>query len=218
MTRSKWLSDDLQAYVLAHSAQPDPLLNLLAVETAESFPASAGMQIGSDQGIFMTILTRAIGARRALEIGTFTGYSSICIARGLSDGGMLTCCDISEEWAEVARRYWQMANVDDRIELYLRPALETLREFPDSELFDIVFIDAYKDDYLCYWDEVVPRVQPNGVILVDNTLYDGLVVDPESEHPDVPAVKAFNDYAVKDDRVELVILPIGDGLTMARKR
>jgi caffeoyl-CoA O-methyltransferase len=216
MTRSKWLSDDLQAYVLAHSAQPDPLLNLLAVETAESFPASAGMQIGSDQG--MTILTRAIGARRALEIGTFTGYSSICIARGLSDGGMLTCCDISEEWTAVARRYWQMANVDDRIELYLRPALETLREFPDSELFDIVFIDAYKDDYLCYWDEVVPRVQPNGVILVDNTLYDGLVVDPESEHPDVPAVKAFNDYAVKDDRVELVLLPIGDGLTMARKR
>ena len=131
---------------------------------------------------------------------------------------MLTCCDISEEWTSVARRYWQMANVDDRIELYLRPALETLRNLPACELFDIAFIDADKDDYLSYWDGVVPRMQPNGVILVDNTLYDGLVLDPDSDHPDVPGVKAFNDYAVKDDRVELVLLPIGDGLTMARKR
>jgi caffeoyl-CoA O-methyltransferase len=218
VTRNKWLNPDLEAYVLAHSAQPDPLLSLLAAETAESFPAAASMQIGSDQGTFLTTLTRAIGAGRAVEVGTFTGYSSICIARGLADGGKLTCCDISEEWASVARRYWQMANVDDRIELYLRPALETLRELPANELLDIAFIDANKDGYVNYWNEIVPRMRTDGVILVDNTLYDGLVLDPDSDHPDVPGVKAFNDYAVTDDRVEVVLLSIGDGLTMARKR
>src|SRR5580700_5216307 len=134
-SRSEWLSAELEDYVLAHSAQPDGLLRQLAAETASSFPDAAGMQIGAEQGTFMTMLTRLAGARRALEIGTFTGYSSICIARGLADGGSLTCCDVSDEWTSVARRYWQLAGVADRIDLQLRPAAETLAALPEDVRF-----------------------------------------------------------------------------------
>ncbi len=143
-----------------------------------AFPDDAGMQIGPEQGTFMTLLTQLTGARRALEIGTFTGYSSICIARGLADGGKLTCCDVSDEWTSVARKYWDLAGLADRIDLQLRPAVETLRSMPAGETFDIAFIDADKTGYVSYWDEVVPRIRPGGVILVDNTLSHGRVVDP----------------------------------------
>jgi caffeoyl-CoA O-methyltransferase len=216
--RSDWLSPELEDYLVAHGAQPDSVLSELADETASTFPDAAGMQIGPEQGAFMTLLTRLIGASRALEIGTFTGYSSICIARGLADGGKLTCCDISEKWTSVARRYWQLAGLDDRIDLQLRPALDTLREMPASESFDIAFIDADKGGYVSYWDAVMPRMRPGGVILVDNTLYSGRVIDPASTDANVQAIREFNDHAVADERVELVLLPVGDGLTLARKR
>jgi caffeoyl-CoA O-methyltransferase len=216
--RSEWLSAELADYVQAHSSQPDEVLSSLAAETTTSFPAAAGMQIGPDQGIFMTLLTRITGARRALEIGTFTGYSSICIARGLPSGGKLICCDVSEEWTSVARRYWQEAGVADKIELRLAPAVQTLREMPASESFDIAFIDADKRSYISYWDEVVPRMRPGGVILVDNTLWDGYVADPDYTDDQVELIRKFNDHAADDDRVEMVLLAIGDGLTLARKR
>jgi caffeoyl-CoA O-methyltransferase len=216
--RSEWLSDALEDYVVAHSTQADELLGKLAEETASSFPDAAVMQIGPDQGVFMTMLTRVVGARRALEIGTFTGYSSICIARGLADGGMLTCCDISEEWTSLARRYWQLAGVADRIDLRLRPAAETLSELPADERFDLAFIDADKSGYIGYWDAVLPRMRPGGVILVDNTLADGRVVDATTTRANVAAIKAFNDHAAADPRVDLVLVTIGDGLTIARKR
>lgn len=215
--RSEQLSEELQDYLIAHSAPPDDVLNQLAAETAASFPHSAGMQIGPEQGTFMTLLTELIGARRALEIGTFTGYSSICIARGLADGGKLTCCDVSDEWTSVARRYWQLAEVADRIELELGPAAQTLRAMPPAETFDIAFIDADKTGYVTYWDEVVPRIRPGGVILIDNTLSHGRVIDPDTTDKNVLGIRAFNDHAAADDRVVLVLLPIGDGLTMARK-
>jgi caffeoyl-CoA O-methyltransferase len=216
--RSEWLSPELEDYLVAHGTQPDSVLSKLAAETASEFPDAAGMQIGPEQGTFMTMLTRLSGARRALEIGTFTGYSSICIARGLADGGKLTCCDISEEWTSVARRYWQLAGLEDRIELRLRPAVETLREMPAGDSFDIAFIDADKGGYISYWDQVVPRIRPGGLIMVDNTLFSGRVTDPASPDANVQAVMAFNDHAAADDRVEVVILSVGDGLTLARRR
>lgn len=216
--RTEQLSEDLHNYLVAHSAAPDDVLTELAAETAARFPAAAGMQIGPEQGTFMTLLTQLTGASRALEIGTFTGYSAICIARGLTTDGALTCCDVSDEWTSVARKYWEAAGVADRIRLELRPALETLRAMPASERFDIAFIDADKTGYIGYWDEVVPRMRPGGIILVDNTLSHGRVIDPAATDEDVAGIRAFNDHAVADERVVLVLLPIGDGLTMARKK
>lgn len=216
--RSEQLSDELQDYVIAHSAAPDEALSQLAAETADTFPADAGMQIGPDQGTFMTLLTQLVGATRALEIGTFTGYSSICLARGLAAGGKLTCCDVSDEWTSVARRYWQLAGVADRIELKLGPAEATLRALPPGEMFDIAFIDADKTGYVGYWDQVVPRIRQGGVILVDNTLSHGRVIEPDADDKNVQGIRAFNDHAAADNRVVLVLLPIGDGLTMARKK
>ena len=216
--RSEQLSEELQDYTVAHSAAPDAVLSQLASETAAAFPDAAVMQIGPEQGTFMTLLTQLTGASRALEIGTFTGYSSICLARGLADGGKLTCCDISDEWTSVARRYWDLAGVADRIELQLRPAVETLRAMPATESFDIAFIDADKTGYVSYWDEIVPRIRPGGIILVDNTLQGGAVADPAATGPQVTGMRAFNDHAAADARVDLVLLPVGDGLTLARRR
>jgi caffeoyl-CoA O-methyltransferase len=216
--RSEQLTEELHAYLVEHSAQPDDVLNRLAAETASSFPDAAGMQIGPEQGTFMTLVSQLIGARRALEIGTFTGYSAICIARGLVPDGKLTCCDVSEEWTSVARRYWKLAGLESRIELKLEPAAEMLRSMPADESIDLAFIDADKTGYTGYWDEVVPRIRPGGVILVDNTLSHGRVIDPASTDPNVQGIRDFNDHAAADSRVELVLLPIGDGLTLARKR
>ncbi len=215
--RSELVSEDLQEYLVGHSAAVDPVLTELAAETASRFPDAAGMQIGPEQGTFMTILTQLTGASHALEIGTFTGYSAICVARGLAEGGRLTCCDVSEEWTSVARKYWQRAGLADRIDLQLRPALETLRALPATQAFDIVFIDADKTGYVSYWDEVVPRMRPGGVILIDNTLSHGRVIDAASQDANVQGIRAFNDHAAADDRVMLVMLPVGDGLTLARK-
>src|SRR5215472_6889277 len=189
--RSEQLSEELHNYLVAHSAAPDDVLTQLAEETAARFPDAAGMQIGPEQGTFMTLLTQLTGAKRALEIGTFTGYSAICIARGLTTGGTLTCCDVSEEWTAVARKYWDLAGMADRIRLELRPALETLRAMPASERFDVAFIDADKTGYVSYWDEVVPRIRAGGIILVDNTLSHGRVIDTASTSEDVAGIRAF---------------------------
>jgi caffeoyl-CoA O-methyltransferase len=216
--RSMPLTPELYDYLVAHSTERGPVLGQLAAETMSRFPASAGMQIGPEQGTFMTLLTQLVGASRALEIGTFTGYSAICIARGLPASGNLTCCDVSEEWTSVARKYWELAGVSDRIDLQLRPALETLKAMPAAETFDLAFIDADKTGYVSYWDEVVPRIRPGGAILVDNTLSHGRVIDPAADEANVQGIRDFNDHAAADARVTLVLLPIGDGLTLARKR
>ena len=210
------LTDDLHDYVLAHSSPEDAVLARLAAETARDHPAAAVMQIGADQGALMTLLASAVSPRLAVEVGTFTGYSSICLARGLAPGGRLICCDISEEWTSVARRYWQDAGLADRIELRLGPALDTLRALPPGPDIDLSFIDAHKPEYVGYWEEIVPRTRPGGLILADNTLWDGEVVRPENETARL--VAAFNDHVAADDRVEQVMLPVGDGLTLARRK
>src|ERR1700761_155875 len=216
--RSEQISLHLNAYLNAHSSPPDAVLRELANETADLFPNQADLPIAPEQGTFMTLITQLAGARSAIEIGTFTGYSSICIARGLAPGGTLMCCDISEEFTSVARKYWEKAGLADRIELRLAPALQTLRSLPDEELFDLAFIDADKEGYLGYWREVVPRVRSGGLIMVDNTFSHGRVIDAGNDNPLVIAVRDFNDHAAADDRVDLVIVPIGDGLTLARQR
>jgi caffeoyl-CoA O-methyltransferase len=216
--RSEQLSEALQDYVVAHSAPRDEVLEDLAAETLRRFGDDAGMQIGSEQGTFMTMLAQLAGATSAVEVGTFTGYSAICVARGLGDGGSLLCCDVSEEWTSVAREYWKRAGLSDRIELRLAPAAETLRALPAGTSFDLAFIDADKTGYVEYWDLIVPMIRPGGLVLVDNTLSHGRVVDPAVTEPNVEGIRRFNLHALADDRVELVLLPIGDGLTLARKR
>ena len=216
--RSEHLSQELHEYAEAHSTRPEAVLRDLAAETAARFGHDAGMQIGPDQGTFMTLLARLTRAASAVEVGTFTGYSAICIARGLAGGGRLLCCDVSEEWTSVAREYWKRAGVADKIDLRLGPAAQTLRDLPAGTSFDYAFIDADKTGYVEYWDLVVPLIRPGGLILVDNTLSHGRVVDPRNQDDSVQGIRRFNDRARADVRVDLVLLPIGDGLTLARKR
>jgi predicted O-methyltransferase YrrM len=214
---SEHLRPNLHEYLVAHATPPDALLRDLIAETAERFPGNVVYQIGPEQGTFMTMLAGVMGARQAIEIGTFTGYSSICLARGLAKGGTLICCDISEEFTSVARAYWQKAGLADRIELRLGPALDTLRALPGGAAFDLAFIDADKQGYRGYWHELVPRMRPGGLILVDNTLLHGRIF-AASPDPDALAIREFNAYVRTDDRVDLVMLPVGDGLTVARVR
>ena len=214
---SEHLSPGLPDYLVGHSTPPDALLRDLISDTAERFPGNVVYQIGPEQGTFMTMLAGLMDARHAIEVGTFTGYSSICLARGMAADGKLICCDVSEEWTSLARAYWQKAGLADRIELRLGPALDTLRALPAGESFDLAFIDADKTGYASYWEEIVPRVRPGGLILVDNTLLHGRIFLPEPD-PDALAIRQFNELALADDRVVLALLPVGDGLTVARRK
>ncbi|WP_344240858.1 O-methyltransferase [Actinocorallia libanotica] len=204
-------------YVLAHCTPADEVLRELAVETSAALPARAGMQISHDQGTLLTLLVRLSGARRAVEVGVFTGYSSICIARGLpSDGGLLAL-DVSEEWTAVARRYWERAGVADRIDLRLGPAAESLRALPREPLFDFGFIDADKGGYPVYYEELLARLRPGGLLALDNVLRGGRVLDPGARGAEDLAVKELNDRIAADPRVTSVMLPLRDGITLARK-
>jgi caffeoyl-CoA O-methyltransferase len=209
------LTPELHAYLLDHSTPPDDITAELIAETRAALPNNATMQVAPEQAAFLRILTAVAGVRRAVEVGTFTGLSSLSIARGLADGGQLTCFDISEQYTDIARRYWKRAGVDDRIELRIGPAAERLTELPVEPHLDLVFIDADKESYPAYWNALVPRTKKGGLLLVDNTLWSGRVVHPQSASDQ--AIVDFNDLVLADSRVEMVILPIADGLTMARK-
>jgi caffeoyl-CoA O-methyltransferase len=215
--KSFLLSSELADYLVAHGSPPDAVQEALIEETA-ALGAVAGMQISPEQGAFLTVLTRLLGARNAIEIGTFTGYSALCIARGLPDDGRLICCDVSEEWTSVGRKAWASAGVADRIDLRIAPALDTLGALPTGETFDLAFIDADKPNYANYYEALVPRMRVNGAILVDNVLWDGRVVQADADDDNTVAIRAFNDLVAADPRVETVMLPIADGLTIARKR
>jgi caffeoyl-CoA O-methyltransferase len=172
------------------------------------------MQIAPEQGALLTVLTRLIGARRAIELGTFTGYSALAIARGLPPDGSLLCCDISEEWTTIARRYWARAGIGHLIDLRLGPAIETLRSLSPEPAFDLAFIDADKESYRTYFEELLRLVRPGGVILADNVLRAGRVLDPPDRA--TAAIDEFNKIVSTDPRVECVLLPIGDGLSLIR--
>lgn len=219
MTReSLGVSSQLQQYIVDHGAAPDELMRQLAAETHSVLPDRAGMQIGSDQFFLMNLLVRIVGAKTAVEVGTFTGMSSLAILRGLPDDGKLTCFDISEQYTSIARQYWERDGQSDKVELRIGDARKGLSELPTDPTLDFVFIDADKGGYIEYWEELVPRVRSGGVITVDNVLWSGRVVDPSETDANTEAVRAFNDHANADTRVEQMILPIGDGLTLARKR
>jgi caffeoyl-CoA O-methyltransferase len=210
------LNPEINDYLLAHSEPADEVLRDLAEETHRELGGRAAMQISHDEGELLTMLVRLTGARRAVEVGTFTGYSSICIARGLPDDGHLLCCDVSEEWTAIARRYWERAGLTDRIELRIAPALETLKGLPTGRDLDFAFIDADKTGYASYFEEIVPRVRPGGLIVLDNMLRDGRVLEPQND--DDRAIDALNDALLADERVDVVLLPVRDGVSLARVR
>ncbi|GGQ63198.1 O-methyltransferase [Couchioplanes azureus] len=205
-------------YLLAHCTPADDVLRELAAETRAAFPDAAGMQITQDEGELLTLLTRLTGARVAVEVGVFTGYSAICIARGLTEGGSLLACDVSEEWTGVAREYWKRAGVADRIDLRIAPAIETLRALSADPVVDFAFIDADKTGYLGYYEELVPRLRPGGLIVLDNVLQQGRVVAGGAQSDSVVAIRQVNDRVVADERVESVMLPVRDGVTLIRRR
>ena len=211
------LSPEIHEYLVSHGTPPDEVQRELIEETTALGPISI-MQIAPEQGAFLTLLTRAIDARRAVEIGTFTGYSALCIARGLPDDGYLLCCDVNADWAAIARRFWERAGVAHKIELKLAPALDTLDSLSESSAFDLAFIDADKPGYQSYLEALLPRMRSGGLILVDNVLWMGRVVDPEADDAQTRAIRHFNDGVAKDTRVDRVMLPIADGLTLLRKR
>lgn len=217
--RSLALDEQLHAYLVAHGSPPDAVTAELIEETQRVLGRAAGMQISPEQAAYFTLLARVASVRYGVEVGTFTGLSSLAVARGMAPDGKLICFDISEEYTSVARRYWDRAGVADRIELRIGPAVERLRELPEEPHLDWVFIDADKENYAAYWEALVPRVRSGGLLAVDNVLWSGRVLDPPSERDSsTAAIIAFNDMVVADQRVEPVMLPIGDGLTLARKR
>ncbi len=216
-TRSRFIEEKIAAYASDHTSPPDDLQLELQKVTQEQTGPAAGMQIGDDQAVFMEILARSMGARRGLEVGTFTGYSALALARGMGPSGRLLCCDVSEEWTAVAREYWEKAGVSDRIELRIGPALQTLRNLPESERFDIAFLDADKVTYPDYYEEIIPRLREGGVLLVDNVLQSGRVVDAAADDESTLAIRRLNDRVANDERVRTVLLPIGDGVTLAER-
>ncbi|MBB0247280.1 SAM-dependent methyltransferase [Streptomyces alkaliphilus] len=208
----------LDDYLIAHATPADDVLRDLAEETRRSYPDLTSMQITQDEGALLALLVGLTGARRIIEVGTFTGYSALCMARALPSDGTLLACDVSEEWTSVARRHWERAGVADRIDLRLAPALETIRSLPDEETFDLAFIDADKVGYPDYWEALVPRMRRGGLLVLDNVLRSGKVVDPEARDEATEAIRRVNDTITADERVESVLLPVRDGVTLARRR
>ena len=211
------LTAPILEYLVAHGTPPDAVQQAL-IERTSALGGISMMQIAPEQGAFMTILTRLLGVGHAVEIGTFTGYSALCIARGMEPDGRLICCDVSEEWTAIARDAWADAGVADRIDLRIAPALKTIASLSEDEHLDLVFIDADKENYANYYDALLPRLRSNGVILVDNTLWSGAVIDESRDDSSTLAIRAFNDMVAADDRVDTVQLAISDGLTLLRKR
>lgn len=217
-SRPDVVDPELAHYIAAHSTPPDRVQRQLMEATEQQTGGASIMQIGGDQGTMFELLARATGARSAIEIGTFTGYSALSLARGMGPDGRLICCDVSEEWTAIARRHWAMAGLDHRIDLRIAPALDTLRALPEDERFDLAFVDADKGSYTAYVDALVPRLRAGGLLLIDNVLWGGAVVRPDATDDDTLAIRSCNDHVAAHPDLESLILPFGDGLTLARKR
>lgn len=212
--RSFLLDDALQSYITAHAPAPDPVHAAL-IERTQMLGDRAGMQVAIEQAALLTMLVQLTGVTSAVEVGTFTGTSALSIARGLAPGGRLLCCDVSEEWTAIAREAWYDAGVEDRIDLRIAPAIETLRALPAEPTIDFAFVDADKNGYLDYYEELVPRLRPGGLLVADNTLWHGQIVEGTDDA--AVALRAYNDRAASDDRVTTVILTVADGLTVSRR-
>ncbi|WP_225849529.1 O-methyltransferase [Streptomyces sp. HPF1205] len=216
-SKNPQLTPELYAYVLDHNPPLDPVQRALVDTTHDKLADVAGLQTAEEQGPLLAFLVRLTGARRIVEVGTFTGYSTLSMAQALPEGGSLLACDVSREWTDVGREAWAAAGVADRIDLRIAPALDTLRALPAEPWIDFVFLDADKENYVNYWEELVPRLTPGGLMVVDNTLYHGQVADPDAGGA-AAAIRRFNDHVRADDRVDDVLLTVADGLTLARRR
>lgn len=217
--RSMGLDDDVQAYLLAHSLREPDVMRRLREETARL--PEHNMQVAPEQGQFLALMVELTGAERIVEVGTFTGYSSLAMARAMPETGRLIACDIDPDFTAIARRYWQEAGVDHKIDLRLGPGTETLAELVEElghESVDMAFIDADKPNYYTYYERCLDLLRPGGLIAVDNVLWSGRVADPKDVSANTTALKAFNDRLAKDDRVTISMLPLADGVTLARKR
>lgn len=215
--RAPFLPKKISRYIAEHAVREPEILREL--RTATSSLPNAGMQIGADQGQFMALLVQAMGARNCLEIGTFTGYSALAVALAIPENGRIVCCDINEEWTAIGRSFWQKAGVDRKIDLRIGPALRTLDELrKETQNFDFVFIDADKTNYANYYEACLPMLRPGGILAVDNTLWSGWVADRGHHDDDTVALRKFNDKLHADDRVEIALLPLGDGVTLALKK
>jgi predicted O-methyltransferase YrrM len=213
------ITDEIHRYLIAHSVREPEVLARLRAATV-SLP-QAQMQIGPEQGQLMGLLARLVGARRCIEIGVFTGYSSLAVALALPEDGRILACDVSEEWTAIARRFWREAGVEHKIELKLQPATRTLEQLlaaGEAGRYDFAFIDADKPSYDTYYELLLKLLRPGGLIALDNTLWSGHVADPNNRDPNTVALRALNDKLHRDERVDLSLLPVGDGLTLARKR
>ncbi len=212
------MTDALYDYLLAVSLREPPILRRLREETAAH--PRAGMQLAPEQGQFLALLVKLLGATKTLEVGVFTGYSSLCVALALPPEGRIVACDVNEEWTATARRYWAEAGVAGKIDLRLAPALQTLDRLLDeggTDTFDFAFIDADKDNYAGYYERALRLVRPGGLIALDNTLQGGRVADPSADDPTTATIRALNERLHRDDRITLSLLPLGDGLTLALK-
>ena len=218
-TRTLTLDDRLHNYLIEHSLRDTPEQQGLR-ELTHNHPLSV-MQISPEQGQLMSFLVKLIGAKRIIEIGTFTGYSALCMAQALPSDGELICCDVSSEWTDIGRPFWQAAGIEQHIDLRIAPALQTLDSLLDAGQagsFDLAFIDADKTNYTHYYERCLRLVKPGGLIMFDNTLWSGAVADPTINDEDTSALRALNSQLHLDARIDISILPIGDGLTLARKR
>lgn len=216
-SRADVVDQELADYISAHSTKPDDVQRQLMTATEERTGGASRMQIGGDQGTFFEILASSLGARNVIEIGTFTGYSALSLARGIGPTGKLICCDVSEEWTAIAREHWQLAGVADRIDLRIAPALDTIAALDADTQFDMAFIDADKTNYANYFEALLPLMRTGGVILVDNTLWSRRVLNASEQDADTAALGAFNKLVASDPRVRCVIIPMGDGVTLLQK-
>ncbi|MBM9624571.1 O-methyltransferase [Streptomyces zhihengii] len=217
MTLGKYveLSEDLYQYMSGHNPKPDAVAEELIKRTT-ALGQAAEMQVPPEQGALLTLLAQLLGARHVVEVGTFTGYSTLCLARGVGPDGHVLTCDLSTEWTDIAHEAWERAGVADRIDLRVGPAAVALASLPGTPSIDMAFIDADKPGYIGYWEQLVPRLRPGGLIVADNVFYGGHAADPRATG-NAAAIRAFNDHVAADVRVDPVMLPIADGITLARK-
>ncbi|WP_435840776.1 O-methyltransferase [Streptomyces cinnamoneus] len=216
-TKNLPLTPELYAYVLAHNPPLDPVQQALVESTHARFPGDAIKQVPREQAALLAFLVRLTGARQVVEVGTFTGLSALAMAQALPDGGGLLTLDVSEEWTAHAREAWAKAGVADRIDLRIAPAIETLRALPAEPHIDLAFVDANKDGYIDYWEEIVPRLRPGGLLVADNVLFSGQVSDPAVTEGLAVHIRAFNEHVAADRRTESVMLTVADGITLARR-
>lgn len=217
MAKITALTQDLCRYMIRHRSAEDRVLTDLRRETLRVVGDKAGMMISEEQGILLRMLVAALAPKLVVEVGTFTGYSALCMAQALPKGGRLLCCDVSDEWTSVGKPYWRRAGVADRIDLRIAPALETINGLPANDDVDFAFLDADKCNYVQYFEAIVPKLRTNGLIAADNVLWHNWSMDAHNQDPETVGIREFNEHVLRDDRVETVMLHVGDGLTLIRK-